>query len=651
MAELLDALLKPLVVNDRTRCYQEGLDREIDRLRGQWETNRGLTGARGVELPHEKDDRYWLRSKEERAERTSTEAAKVYARNKGRYGTAPLCLAAFCHYSPLSRHRGNAELRRFFQTGLRFHLDAMGTEAQPGMYDLESEGWGFGWDVESLIYGMAFCGDNLDPGLREGVRKRLSQVACRFAGAVSNFNNIGSYGNQRAVYALGLEVMGQYLGVPKALKRSREIWADVMPRVLDECGQVMEQHGPCMHYSYTAFFYAWLNLVVRGDRSQDERVARCLDWFRLRHTESMYPIAGPSTRQYNETMAHATTDLWPAAEQLAHVEPTLRDFVDRANYRRVHKTGPLPERGNEGALEAGTGHGGAPTMWAMLTAQEEKTSTTAPAWPRPVTEYYETMLLTRRSPLKYMLVRREYQTHFNVTDFMPFSGVQTWALGQEPPIIHPTPLYPSTTQAYGLDTARQGASHNWGLYGAGAMAADGIRVLPRNERELALILARYDWLWRFAFFTDRSTVVLEFGKGGPRRTLWTLNRVEPAEPQIASGVVSFTGRRGRLYSTVSVEPKLISPTVKDAWADGVRQLEYDCGESPAAFALSDESFRFEDSAPVDGVFRFSDGSGRYRVTLDPRFTQENPGCLRIDPWKMAYGTVAERIDEDQKAGN
>jgi hypothetical protein len=146
-------------------------------------------------------------------------------------------------------------------------------------------------------------------------------------------------------------------------------------------------------------------------------------------------------------------------------------------------------------------------------------------------------------------VRRAYQTHFNITDFMPFSGVQTWAWGGEPPIIHPTPLYPSTTQAYGLDTARQGVSHNWGLYGAGAMAADGVRVLPRNEREIALLLARYDWLWRLAFFTGCSTVVLEFGRGGPRRALWTLNRVEPAEPQIAPGVVSFAGRRGRLYSS------------------------------------------------------------------------------------------------------
>ena len=651
MPPLLDALLKPLVVNDRTRCYQEGLDRAIDRLRAEWDVDRGMVGARGVALPHEREPRYWLRSKEERAACTGTEAANVYARNQGRYGTAPLCLAAFCHHSPLSRHRGNAELRRFFQSGLRFHLDAMGTEAHPGMYDLESEGWGFGWDVESLIYGMVFCGEGLDPGLREDVRKRLERMCRRFAGVASNFNNIGSYGNQRAVYALGLEVMGQYLGVPRALKRSAEVWADVMPRVLDECGQVMEQHGPCMHYSYTAFFYAWLNLVVRGDRTQDARLIRCLDWFRLRHTESMYPIAGPSTRQYNETMAHAIIDLWPAAEQLAESDPTLRDFVDRANLRRVRKTGPLPERGNEAALDAATGHGGSPTMWALLMAREEKAATIVPAWPRPVTEYYETMLLTRRSPLKYMLVRREYQTHFNITDFMPFSGVQTWAWADEPPIIHPTPLYPSTTLAYGLDTARQGVSHNWGLYGAGAMAADGIRVLPRNEREIALVLARYDWLWRFAFFTDRSTVVLEFGKGGSRRALWTLNRVEPAEARIEAGVVSFTGRRGRLYATVLALPKLTTPAVKDPWADGVRQLDYDCGDGPAAFALSDESFRFEDTAPVDGVFRFSDASGRYRVTLDPRFAQENPGCLRVDPWKMAYGTVAERDDREQRTEN
>ncbi len=644
MSHLMDVLCRPIVVSERTRTYQEGLDREIDRLRQTWDTERGLIGARGVALPHEQDPAFWLRPAEERSARTSPEAARVYAENRGRNGTAPLCLAAFCRQSPLSRRRGDLELLRFFESGLRFHLDAMGDDAHLGLYDLASEGWSFGWDVEGLIYGMVFARDALDPALRERACDRLRTMARRFAGVEANFNNIGSYGNQRAVYALGLELLGQFLDVPEALERSRAIWEDVMPRVLDECGQVMEQHGPYMHYSYTAFFYAWLNLAVRGDRSQNARVVRCLDWFRLRHTESLYPIAGPSTRQYNETASHAVADLWPAAEQLASCDPTLRDFVDRAVARHTQRTGPLPQRGNAAALRCGTGHGAAPTMWAMLMAREDAPPCAPPVWPRPVSEYYETTLLTRRSALKYLLVRREYQTHFNVTDFMPFSGVQTWAWAQEPPIIHPTPLFPSTTLAWGLDTARQGVSHNWGLFGAGAMAADGIRVLPRNDREILRLLARYDRLWRFAFFTDRSTVLLEFGDVGPRRTLWTLNRIEPSEPQIAAGVVAFANRRGRLYSTLKPRPRLVAPDMKDPWADGVRQLEYDCGDGPAAFALSDESFHFEAFALSEGVFDFSDAAGRYRVTLDARFGEPNPGCLRIDPWKLAYGTVAEKTN-------
>lgn len=54
-----------------------------------------------------------------------------------------------------------------------------------------------------------------------------------------------------------------------------------------------------MHYSSTAFIYAWLNLVVRGGTTEQDRVLTALHWFRERYTASLYPIAGPSMRKYN----------------------------------------------------------------------------------------------------------------------------------------------------------------------------------------------------------------------------------------------------------------------------------------------------------------------------------------------------------------
>lgn len=599
-ASVVSAILrKPLVNSPRTRRYQEALDRAVDELK--------------------------------RA--TVRETTPFYATFTGRESTSRLCQTAFCWHSTLSRHHGDGELLRCFESGLRYHLDSIRDDGLMGTFGLNGETWAHGWDIEGLIYGLILCGDALDPKLVALARERFALSATRHAKLVETGGSIGTYGNQRLVYALGLYLYGQFLEKPDWVRTADELAYDALPKVLDESGQVIEQHGPCMHYSYTAFSYAWLNLVVRGDTSHHERLLRCLDWFRRRHTRSLYPMAGPSARQHYETMPRITLDLWPAAEQFAHVDPTLREFVDSAATRIEGAAG----KDDVARCAQASAHGASVLMWAMLMAQEEL----QPDRLRPAffTRYYERTKLAGRSPLKYALVHRRYQTHFNVRDFLPFSGIQTWALDDEPPIIHPTRQFPSTTQAWGLDTARQGVSHNWGLYGAGLMAADACFSEAKSDGDITFLVARYDWLWKLVFFTELSTVQLEFGNGGARRTLWTLNRIEPAEPELADGVTRFKGRRACLHSTVVTRPALVE-------SGGVRQLAYECEDGVAAFALSDGSFRFEGGQPlVDRALRFSDAAGRYEVTLHEGFLRtDNPGNFSIDVWQLAHhGTTARLV--------
>jgi hypothetical protein len=158
------------------------------------------------------------------------------------------------------------------------------------------------------------------------------------------------------------------------------------------------------------------------------------------------------------------------------------------------------------------------------------------------------------------------------------------------------------------------------------------------------LAARYHWLWRLVVFGELSTVMLEFGNGGARRTAWTLNRVEPAEPRIEGGRVRFEGRRACLHASLP-PPRLVLPADEsDPWATGVRQLVYDAGPGPAAFALSDDSFHFEgDWTAPSGPLRFADATGRYELIPDPRFQAENPGHIRIDVFQLAYGSVARRL--------
>ena len=662
MSALEEVLLKKIVDNARTRRYQEGLDRMIDGLRDEWDADRGLLKARAADpLPHEKDPGWWRIPLAERAPLTPPQAAQVYAANEGRDATGPLGVAAFCWYSPLSRHHREPALLKFFANGLKFQTDCILEDGTWAMYGLNGEGWAQGWDVEGLIYGAIFCRDALDPALLDEARARLRRAARKFSNIDRRTSSIGSYGNQRSVFALGLNLYGQFLDMPDLLEMSERYWEDICPIVLDNTGQVVEQHGPCMHYSHTAFIYAWLNLAVRGDRSQLERVWNCLDWFRCKHTASLYPVAGPSARMYYERPGGMLSDLWPAAEQVAHLDGSVREFVDRgmervASFPDVRD--PLRPRSDMFALTSH--HACSPMMWAMLMTQaDESLPGVPPRWPRKVSNYYHSTRLLNRAPLKYMLIHRDYQTHFNFSDYLPFGGLQTWALGDEPPILHPTPLYPSTTRAMGLDTARQSASHNWACWGAGALVPDGFPHLLEDKDPVAVALARYDWMWRAVFFTPRSTVIVEFGKGGPRTTYWTLNRLEPAEPVIGQDMVRFEGRRACIHSNLGA-PRLETAQAKDPWADGVRQIVYEtAGEGYAIFALSDESFRCEPitmSKVVDytltlgatppprrgQIIRFSDASGRYEAELDPRFDDYNPGNLRIDPWQLAHGTVVRK---------
>jgi len=601
-APLVRLLRRPLLDVPRTRAYQARLDEAIDRAIPGWNLDAGTI----------------------RSDRPLT----------GREATAPLALAAFAWHSSLSRHRGDPRLLRFFEAGLLRHTASIDADGLMTSFGLNGEFWAHGWDVEGLLYGLVFTWDALDPDRRRRLRDPLLRSARRHAALPDSHFGMGGIGNQRCVWCLGLHLYGQLLGEPDLCAQSDRVWRDLLPKVLDDSGQVIEQYGPCMHYSYTAFSYAWLNLAVRGEAAETDRLLRCLEGFRCRHTESLYPLAGPSSRRYTETLSNTVIDLLPAAEQMAGTDSRPLRFVERA-------LAALPTDPRSGGPRP-TGHGAVPLMWAMIMARAEPLPEPAPD--RPVTLEWNSSTLHRRPSLVTLLVRNAYQTHFNALDYLPFSGLQTWAFGAEPPILHPTPLAPSTTQGDRLDTARQGVSHNWGLYGAGAMGLDWRFMAPAAEADLPFLVARYDWLWRLLFFTPRSTVILEFGGGGPRRTLWTLNRVAPAEPRVAPGLVRFEGRRGCLHAAQPEPPDLLELPPDDPWTRGVRQLRYACGEKPAAFALSDDAFRFSGpAADSPAPWRFADADGQYEVRLDPDFFQPNPGTIRFDVYHLAARTSARRL--------
>jgi len=369
---------------------------------------------------------------------------------------------------------------------------------------------------------------------------------------------------------------------------------------------------------------------------------RCLRWFEHRFTRSGYPIAGPSARKYYELPPQKVTDLWPAVEHVASLDPTRRAFVDAVAQKHLELACEPDHPARENICRLGGSHIASILMWSAVLAHGNREDATFEKQ-APVTVQYRHTVAHKRLLTPYVHTRRKYQASYTFADFLPFAGLQTWAWADEPPIIHPTPLYPSTTITRGIDTARQGASHNWGLYGAGALGVDGYAHEPDDNNALWLLLARHHMLWRLVCLTDWSTVLIEFGPTRARTTCWTLNRNEPANPQIAPRRVRFDGCAACLHTTLAQPPTLETATEDDPWATGVRQLVYDAGAEPAAFAVSDDSFRFQSQAIKDGTVRFTDGSGAYEVTPDRRLLEPSPGNLRIDTFKLARGSRARRL--------
>ena len=656
MQRLRAILLKPVERNERTLRYQHALDNQVARDLPSWDVERGLIGSRGVHLPHKSVAKLWETPYEERVPQLSPEAEKVYLANSHRGCTPSLSLAASCWHSPLSRFHGDERLLRFFANGLDFFTSTIRADgsglgqmapAIRGLSNYPVFDWSHTWVMEGLIYGLIRCWDALAPDRRERALSNLRRAARAFL----KIGPSGEYGNQAVIQCLGLYLYADLFADDRFRERADAYWADVFDRVFDPSGQVIEQGGPCMHYQFTAFFYTWLTMWFRGEDFDRERLGDVLHWMRCRHTDSLYPLAGPGSRQYRETLNRHADDLVPACEQMAADDPTYQEYADRI----------LAAIGWDAILEHNCmGHGNSPYMWAMLTCPGKVTATASQraAWHKPFRREYRRIRLAGRAdrgefaPLRYALVRQRYQTAYVFNDRLPFSGIQTWAWEEEPPIIHPTPLCPSTTQAWGLDTAQQGVSMTWprpqtGPKTGGLNRPDHLMCSSLNTRrdvEPDFLIARYNTLWRLVVFTEYSTVILECGATGPRQCRWTLNRVEPAEPVMGRAMVRFRGRSGCIFSTLQAPP-VLRDMGRGEWLDGVRVLVYDCLEGPTAFAFSNASFRFvTPMLPGEREFRFADEGGAYRAHLPDLFPLDGePANPPVGAFEMVEQTVVERV--------
>ncbi|MDP6119091.1 MAG: hypothetical protein QF437_06690 [Planctomycetota bacterium] len=509
---------------------------------------------------------------------------------------------AFCWFSSLSKWQGNEELLGLCQKGLERWADMSLADE---LTDIRQ------WDHSWTFGGIANMYATVEEALPDAVRTRFLEACHRNAPIAIHRDKMGTVGNQVISGIIGDLLYGHLLDSEEYLAIARERFEKYGPLIIMENGQANEQYGPCPNYSSGAFAGVFEYVLIEELEEWRPRILKSLDWFRWMHTESLYLIPGPSTRMYySRWMLHLPLHCFSALEYASETQPMFLDFRDRyepiaGDHSRDHINGT-------------------DTVSIRLNTRETSESTTEQLakWNEPVTEYFEQTWFGR-APIKYALIRRRYQTGITYMGWLPMMGLQTWAWGDEPPILHSLHGAASGTQAWGIDTEAKSADHYYYGHGAGLMAPAVVwRPLGGSQEgqpdELPFTIWRHSKLIQMAIFTDVSTVIIHTGETGRRVTRWALNPIEPSAPIIEDGVVRFENRIGRIYSLKGTpNPEEAIGTFREEQKElPVQRLAWEIEDNDSAFAFSNESFEFvKDDLSEKRCLEFKDETGTYRADI------------------------------------
>lgn len=582
--EIHKLFLRSVTQTEENRLYQQLLDEAVEAELKDFDFDRGLLFPTRKEGPTQFPDFRAEWPMEER-HRLAGDPGCYWYYGQGRGSAALLGQMAFCYRNPLSRYHRSERFLNGLRQGFRAYREHQLPSGEFAFCPVRyATIWGtheMAWRLEPLLYASWWMGGDLPEEERAAAEAMLRKGAEFLLPTLCDDPN-----NRGCVWSAIIQLCGLWLGDERFLDAARRVWNVCKPNVLTPSGQVTEQGGPDANYSYTAFSYVFLYRLYSGDESLDDPVVRALQWFTLTHTRSGYPFEGTSTRK-RIVLDRPRADLLPALILYSRREPYFRVLAAEIleGYRRSgRKVG---------------GHMVSPLIWMMLLGPEgQETGPAAePEWHR------ESFLECRTELTRYWLIRRHYQTSVTMRSLQPMKGLQTWAFGDEPPIVHPGMGVYSGTRAWGLNTASMNVSTR-------PMAANFYDYL-RGSTPAPWLSVRQENLWTHHLFTPDTTLVILDGETGQRITSWTVTRVGGSDPQVLPGVVEFPPRRGRLYYVGVGRP----PSLKESSEAGVLLLEFTSDQVVTVFAFSNESFRIIEDALADRKLEFEDASGRYAVEI------------------------------------
>jgi hypothetical protein len=505
---------------------------------------------------------------------------------------------AFAYHTPELRYYHDRQLlenlRRAYLAAAR-HIGPDGFITWPGDTAYFFQAHEQAWRLEPLLLGYIWVGDEFPTEDRAVIEAALQRSAAWLIRHPVNQRN-----NRGAVWCAIATLCGVYFQRPDYLEVVEKYADTVMKGVVWDDGEVGEHSaqqdaggGPDSTYSYTAVAYVYLYRLFSGKDELDERLCSALRWFAVYNTRSGFPtVAGASVRTFHASAN--VRDLLPALQMFSRQE---NFFATMSRYMLAKEEKFSPAFG---------GHIISPLIWAMLEPGAELVKAPLSDWYVNYTRVFD------RQRVQYALINREYQTGVVLRGKQgdhgeaPFRGLQTFATGDEDPILLHTDSAHSTTAADGIDTASTDVDQ--GHEGAEALLAKGTKV---GRSELATLTTRQKTVWTLYAFTPVSALVIYGGARGEITSRWVLNRAVVPPPSLLRGrhILAFQGNHGCI-AYLTGKAKLVSVA-----HESMDVLEVVTAGPVSAFGFSDGSLQFRKFDRGHQQILFSDRSGRYRVSL------------------------------------
>lgn len=514
---------------------------------------------------------------------------------------------AFCYRTRGLRYYQDPEVLeklRLALLGVAKHVTAEGKFVWPGDTDMYWAGsHEHAWRLEPVLLGYIWVGDELPHKDRQTIEAALQ----RAADWLVRHPNKGS-NNRGAVWCAITTLCGLYYNNQQYLDVVERYADDIVNVAVFKDGEIgehwknrLEWSGPDIVYSYTACAYLYLYRLFSGKDQIDQRLLKATRWFAVYNTQSGWPnVVGASVR--TGSIDPAIQNTLPMFEHFSHTEPFFATVAEHYLARC--------ERQGKSIFSGKTL---SPLIWALFEGGREVRPGPYPDWYVNHTQLYE------RQQVQYALVSRTYQTGVTFRtrptldhnrERLPLRGMQTFAFADEYPILFHTRYMNSTTEADGINTASTDVNEG----------PNGWEVFPtRGEKlkqwrcELVTIITRHKTLCTVYAYTPVSAVVVYSGATGAIRSRWVMSGEIVSTPTLSAqgGVVSFEGRKGRIYLLTG--DAQLSDEGKGQEVASV--LEVVVKPPMSAFGFSNDSFRFHDYDAGREELFFSDASGRYRLLL------------------------------------